>query len=136
MQFAKVFDVDGTQVLCVLAPSERDGTLELRLMTYVGDACVVLGSSSAAALAQAESSDASPGEGTEGDAARRMFEGFDRAEAEKAYRLARRLLDQAARDRSQSDDASDDDGEREGAQPESAAVDPDFGLPWVSRAVH
>lgn len=38
MQFAKLFEVDGSQVLCVLAPNDQDGALELRLMTYVGDA--------------------------------------------------------------------------------------------------
>ncbi len=43
MQFAKVFEIDGTQVLCLLQPRDEDGLPELKMVTYVGDTCVVFG---------------------------------------------------------------------------------------------
>ena len=43
MQFAKVFEIQGTQVLCVLQPRDEDGLPEVKMVTYVGNTCVVVG---------------------------------------------------------------------------------------------
>jgi hypothetical protein len=126
MQFAKVFDIHGTQVLCLLQPRDEDGLPELKMVTYVGTTCVVFGnrlvplgetvSDPSAVLAKT----------------RELFEGFGQAEAEQAYQVAQKVIAEATRERAeQADGAPSDEG---GAS--SPATDADFGVPLVSTAVH
>lgn len=89
MRFAKVFDVDGTQLLCVLQPREEDGVPELKMITYVGDACITFGNR-VAADDEAQADPAALLEQT-----RRLFDGFGQQQAEEAYRLAQRVVAEA-----------------------------------------
>jgi hypothetical protein len=149
MQFAKVFDIKGTQVLCLLQPRDEDGLPELKMVTYVGTTCVVFGNR----LVPLGTSVDDPGEVLA--KTRQLFEGFGQAEAEQAYEVAQRVIAEAARERSaQADEAShhglrDDQAANQAvdqspsaarglysSQPEVPQTDSDFGVPIVSRAVH
>lgn len=126
MQFAKVFDIDGTQVLCVLQPRDEDGLPEMRMVTYVGDTCVVFGNRLVP-----------PGIALDDPQAvltrtREIFDGFGREEAEQAYRAAQKMIAEAAeRARLQTLPTSD-----ASAGDDADFADPDFKVPLVSRVLH
>lgn len=114
MQFAKVFNIDGAQVLCLLQPRDEDGLPEMRMVTYVGDTCVTFGNrlvppgvelaDAAAVLAKT----------------REIFDGFGQEQAELAYKAAQKMIAEAA----------------ERAREEAEFVDPDFKVPLASRVLH
>lgn len=137
MQFAKVFDVNGHQLLCLLQPRDEDGLPELKMVTWVGGTCVVFGNR----LVQ-------PGATIDDPAAllaktRELFEGFGQAEAEQAYRAAQQVIESAERERAEH--SSDREGIPGAIDPELEAAlhqaiagvkDADFGVPVVSTALH
>ncbi len=155
MQFAKIFDIAGTQLLCVLQPSEGDGSPMLQLTTYVGEACVTIGNR----LVE-------PGEQIDDPAAlmaraRSLFDDFGQAEAEDAYRLAQRMTTEATRRRERDADGTEDAEDAEpadvlgasdleavdaGSDDAASRADPaarpalrrdrDFGVPVMSTALH
>lgn len=127
MRFAKVFDVDGTQLLCVLQPREEDGVPELKMITYVGDACITFGNR-VAADDEALSDPAALLEQT-----RRLFDGFGQQQAEEAYRLAQRVVAEAREVR---EAAVADQGDAEGSTPTAGDTDTDFGVRLHSVALH
>lgn len=112
MRFAKVFDVAGTQLLCVLQPREEDGVPELKMITYVGNACVTFGN---------EVDDEGADPDTVIELARKAFDRFDQQQAEEAYRLAQRVAAQANEERT---------------RPAAGDTDTDFGVPVQSTALH
>ena len=122
MQFAKIFDIAGTQLLCVLQPSEEDGVPELQVTTYVGKACVTFGNRLVPLGEEVADPDALLAR------TRQLFDGFDQAQAENAYRVALEMMSEAARQRAEDGDASDAE----------VQVDPGtvFGVPLVSTALH
>lgn len=123
MQFAKVFDIDGAQVLCVVQPREEDGLPELRMVTYVGDTCVVFGNRLVPPGIEI------PDPGAVLAKTRELFEGFGREQAEQAYRAAQKMIaDAAEQARVSSASVSDPDT--------MADSDPDFNVPVVSRVLH
>lgn len=144
MHFAKIFDIAGTQLLCVLQPSDGDGAPMLQLTTYVGEACVTIGNR----LVE-------PGEPVEDPQAlmaraRVLFDGFGQAEAEDAYRLAQKMTTEATRRRardaedgevadilgSPAADRADEAHAGSGGERPRLREDRDFGVPVVSTAVH
>lgn len=145
MHFAKIFDIAGTQLLCVLQPSDGDGAPMLQLTTYVGEACVTIGNRLVEPGEQVEDPQALMAR------ARVLFDGFGQAEAEDAYRLAQKMTKEATRRRTR--DAEDaevaevlgaplleaadgDDTPRVGADRPRLRDDRDFGVPLVSTALH
>ncbi len=127
MRFAKVFDVDGTQLLCVLQPREEDGVPELKMITYVGDACITFGNR-VAADDEAQADPAALLEQT-----RRLFDGFGQQQAEEAYRLAQRVVAEAREVR---EAAVAEQSDVEGATPSAGDTDADFGVRLHSVALH
>lgn len=127
MRFAKVFDVDGTQLLCVLQPREEDGVPELKMITYVGDACITFGNR-VAADDEALSDPAALLEQT-----RRLFDGFGQQQAEEAYRLAQRVVAEAREVR---EAAGAEQGDAEGSTLTAGDTDADFGVRLHSVALH
>ena len=125
MQFAKVFEIDGTQVLCLLQPRDEDGLPELKMVTYVGDTCVVFGNR--LVPLGAEITDPT----TILAKTRELFEGFGQREAEEAYKVAQQVIADAQRERNQ-DSGMDD----KGPTSQIGLNDADFGVPTVSTAMH
>ena len=121
MQFAKIFDIAGTQLLCVLQPSEEDGVPELQVTTYVGKACVTFGNRLVPLGEEVADPDALLAR------TRQLFDGFDQAQAENAYRVALEMMSEASRLR------DEQAGDEPAAAPEPAT---EFGVPLVSRALH
>lgn len=146
MQFAKVFDIKGTQVLCLLQPRDEDGLPELKMVTYVGSTCVVFGNR---LVPLGEPID-DPGELLA--KTRQLFEGFGQAEAEQAYEVAQKVIAEAARERLSQTNAADSlaqhgeqnadpspsarFGEESSPSDATSQTDADFGVRIVSRAVH
>ena len=125
MQFAKVFEINGTQVLCLLQPRDEDGLPELKMVTYVGNTCVVFGNR--LVPLGAEVTDPS----TVLAKTRELFEGFGQREAEEAYKVAQQVIADAQRERAQNTESD--------APPDSnqaGLIDSDFGVPTVSTAMH
>ena len=90
MRFAKVFDVSGTQVLCLLQPSDEDGAPEVRIVTYVGKACVSFGNRLVEVGAEVDNPDALF------QKTKALFDEMDQERAENAYRLALELIQESA----------------------------------------
>ena len=90
MRFAKVFDVGGTQVLCLLQPSDEDGAPEVRIVTYVGKACVSFGNRLVEVGAEVDNPDALF------QKTKALFDEMDQERAENAYRLALELIQESA----------------------------------------
>jgi hypothetical protein len=90
MRFAKVFEVSGTQVLCLLQPSDEDGAPEVRIVTYVGKACVSFGNRLVEVGAEVENPDALF------QKTKALFDEMDQERAENAYRLALELIQESA----------------------------------------
>lgn len=130
MQFAKVFDVDGTQVLCVLQPSEEDGAPEIRVVTYVGRACVTFGNRLIEVGAEVVDREKLFRQ------TKALFDGMGQEEAEDAYRVALRMMSEAARGESDDDEDDDESVDREDASPEDADLPSWMRMPMPSRSVH
>jgi hypothetical protein len=134
MQFAKVFDIEGAQVLFLLQPRDEDGVPELKMITYVGKACVVLGNRLVPPGA--------PGIDPEELLAktRELFDGFGQKEAEQAYRMAQQLIANArelpASEGSGNEAADAADSTQAADSAALTIIDSDFGVPWVSTAKH
>ncbi len=134
MRFAKVFEISGTQVLCLLQPSDEDGAPEVRIVTYVGKACVSFGNRLVEVGADVNDPDALF------QKTKALFDEMDQERAENAYRLALELM----RESSASDSAtgSSADGDHSQALAEAGVtitpIDPaDWTtLPMGSRLVH
>lgn len=135
MQFAKVFDIEGAQVLFLLQPRDEDGLPELKMITYVGTACVVMGN-----RLEPPGSDQSIDPDELLAKTRELFEGFGQAEAEQAYRMAQQLIAKAQQQKS--DDAGTDESAESGRSasskdaPARTLIDGDFGVPVLSTAMH
>lgn len=140
MQFAKVFEIEGAQVLFLLQPRDEDGVPEVKMITYVGNACVVMGNR----LVPPGTEQALDPQQVLAKT-REMFDGFGQAEAEQAYRMAQKLIEQAAREQAEQereaagDEESADSAIRPGVGAAGAGtqmIDSDFQVPLVSTAVH
>lgn len=127
MRFAKVFDVDGTQLLCVLQPREEDGVPELKMITYIGDACITFGNRVTA------DDDSLDDPAALLEQTRRLFDGFGQQQAEEAYRLAKRVVAEA-RDAREAAVAGQNGAED--APPGTGDTDADFGVRLHSVALH
>jgi hypothetical protein len=125
MQFAKVFEIDGTQVLCLLQPRDEDGLPELKMVTYVGSTCVVFGNRLVPAGIEITDPTAILAK------TRELFEGFGQREAEEAYKVAQKVIADAKRAQSEASDGnSADEANQIGLN------DADFGVPLVSTVLH
>lgn len=102
MRFAKIFDVSGTQLLCVLQPSEEDGVPEVQVTTYIGGVHVSFGNRLVEVGAEVEDPAALFAR------TRELFDGMDQSDAENAYRLAVRFAAQA---RDRNEEVEDEDAE-------------------------
>ncbi len=125
MQFAKVFEIDGTQVLCLLQPRDEDGLPELKMVTYVGSTCVVFGNRLVPAGIEITDPSAILAK------TRELFEGFGQREAEEAYKVAQKVIADAKREQSEATDGN--------SAPEANQIglnDADFGVPLVSTVLH
>lgn len=135
MRFAKLFDIDDTQLLCVMQPREEDGAPEIKMITYVGNACIVMGNhlpESDAALVDAADL---------ATRTRAVFDGIGQNEAEQAYRMAKQLLAQALESNRHAPALQTAQGRPEpapalAAQPQPGDADTDFGIPLQSTAIH
>ena len=135
MRFAKLFDVDDTQLLCVLQPREEDGAPEIKMIPYVGNACIVMGNQLPAA------EDEQPEVADLVTRTRAVFDGIGQSEAEQAYRAAKQLLAQAL-DSKANVPALSQALERSNQPPDTVThpqpgdADADFGIPLLSTAIH
>ena len=135
MRFSKLFDVDDTQLLCVLQPREEDGAPEIKMITYVGDACIVMGNH------LPETDDAQPDDTDLVTRTRAVFDGIGQTEAEQAYRMAKQLLAQALESKrnvpalQQAHDRRDQAPDTD-SRPQPGDTDSDFGIPLLSTAIH
>ncbi len=125
MQFAKVFEIDGTQVLCLLQPRDEDGLPELKMVTYVGSTCVVFGNRLVPAGIEITDPTAVLAK------TRELFEGFGQLEAEEAYKVAQKVIADAKREQSASSE-----GDSDPAEQQIGLNDADFGVPLVSTVLH
>ena len=125
MQFAKVFEIDGTQVLCLLQPRDEDGLPELKMVTYVGSTCVVFGNRLVPAGIEITDPTAILAK------TRELFEGFGQREAEEAYKVAQKVIADAKREQSEASDGNSADEVNQ-----IGLNDADFGVPLVSTVLH
>ncbi len=125
MQFAKVFEIDGTQVLCLLQPRDEDGLPELKMVTYVGGTCVVFGNRLVPLGVEVTDPSAVLAK------TRELFEGFGQREAEEAYKVAQKVFADAKREQAEGTEMGP-----ESSQNQVGVTDSDFGVPLVSTSLH
>lgn len=133
MRFAKVFEIGKTQVLCLLQPSDEDGAPEVRIVTYIGKACVSFGNRLVEVGAEVGDPDALF------QKTKALFDEMDQERAENAYRLALELMrESAAKESAIGGEASGDRLESLEAPLPESTIDPSdwTTLPMGSKLVH